>query len=139
MAHVQKVEWQKVERSKGRITKGRIFLFWEGRKFSNFYKKIREFSEKNSQNCISRLNSAWRSWSTMEWMKRRKEHWLTTRNMNSSWFSQWWKQHWERWQTKTEINVLGLKTWPYETACQNFCMAWIKIMYICKIKISPNK
>ena len=38
-----------------------------------------------------------------------------------------------------EINVLGLKTWPYETACQNYCMAWIKIMYICKIKISPNK
>ena len=35
---LQKVEWQKVEQSKGRI-----FYFWEGRKFSNFYKKIREF------------------------------------------------------------------------------------------------
>ena len=28
--------------------------------FSNFYKKIREFLKKSSQNCISRLNSAWR-------------------------------------------------------------------------------
>ena len=59
-----------------------FFYFWGGRKFSNFYKKIREFKKKNSQNCISRLNSAWRGWSTMGWIKRRKEHWLTTRNMN---------------------------------------------------------
>ena len=52
------------------------------RKFLIFTRKSANFFLKNSQNCISRLNSAWRGWSTMGWITRRKEHWLTTRNMN---------------------------------------------------------
>ena len=52
----------KGSRTKGRITKGRMFKkvefffnIWEGRKFSNFYKKIHKF-KKNI------LNTAFLGW-----------------------------------------------------------------------------
>ena len=57
---LQKVEWQKVEQSKVRTitrqnkqkverSKGRIFYYWEGRKFSKFVKEIPRIKQKFSK------------------------------------------------------------------------------------------